>query len=53
MFTVVPGANFEKFFEELCALPADESPDMAKVTEIFNRYDIEILEPPSEFAKTG
>ncbi len=52
-FTVVPGANFEKFFEELCALPADEPPDMAKVAEIFNRYDIEILEPPSEFAKTG
>ena len=53
MFTVVPGANFEKFFEELCALPAGESLDMAKVTEIFNRYDIDILEPPSEFEKTG
>ena len=53
VFTIVPGANFEKFFEELCALPADEPPDMAKVTEIFNRYDIEILEPPLEFAKTG
>jgi hypothetical protein len=34
-------------------LPADELPDMAKVTEIFNRHDIEILEPPSEVAKTG
>jgi len=34
-------------------LPAGESPDMAKVTEIFNRYDIDILEPPSEFEKTG
>jgi quercetin dioxygenase-like cupin family protein len=53
MFTVVPGANFEKFFEELCALPADEPPNMTKVTEIFNRYDIEILEPPSELTTTG
>ncbi len=53
IYTVVPGANFEKFFEELCALPTDEPPDMAKVTEIFTRYDIPILEPPSELAKTG
>ena len=53
MFTVVPGANFEKFFEELCALPADGPPDMARVKEIFNRYDIEILEAPSKYAKTG
>lgn len=53
LFTVVPGVNFEKFFAELCALPADETPDMAKVTEIFNRYGMDILEPPSEFAKTG
>ena len=53
VFTVVPGANFEKFFEELCALPADGPPDMARVKEIFNRYDIEILEAPSEYAKTG
>jgi hypothetical protein len=34
-------------------ITADEPPDMAKVTEIFNRYDIVILEPPSEMAKTG
>ena len=53
LFTVVPGANFEKFFEGQCALPADEPPDMAKVAEIFHRYDIEILEPLSEVAKTG
>ena len=46
LFTVVPGENFEKFFEELSALPVDRPPDMAKVTEIFNRYDIEILAPP-------
>ncbi|HSB06147.1 MAG TPA: cupin domain-containing protein [Thermodesulfobacteriota bacterium] len=48
LFTVIPGSNFEKFFEELCALPANEPPDMAKVTEIFNRYDIEILVPPAK-----
>jgi quercetin dioxygenase-like cupin family protein len=53
LFTVVPGANFEQFFEELCALPADHPPDMAKVTEIFSHYDIEILEPPSDIAEVG
>ena len=43
LFTVMPGANFEKFFEELGSLPADREPDMGKVTEIFNRHDIRIL----------
>lgn len=47
IFTVIPGANFEKFFEELSALPADRPPDMARVREIFKRYDIEILTQPS------
>ena len=44
-WTVMPGANFEKFFEELGSLPADREPDMAKVTEIFNRHNIKILPP--------
>ena len=44
-WTVMPGANFEKFFEELGFLPADREPDMGKVTEIFNRHDIKILPP--------
>jgi quercetin dioxygenase-like cupin family protein len=43
LFTVIPGTNFEQFFEELSALPADRPPDMAKVAAIFKRYDIEIL----------
>jgi quercetin dioxygenase-like cupin family protein len=47
LFTVIPGPNFENFFEELSTLPSDVPPDMAKVTEIFKRYDIEILTPPS------
>lgn len=46
MFTIIPGANFEKFFEELSALPADPPPDMAKVAGIFARYGMTILEPP-------
>lgn len=53
LFVVLPGANFEKFFGELCALPADEPPDMATVTDIFNRYSMDILEPPSDIAKIG
>ena len=44
-WTAMPGANFEKFFEELGFLPADREPDMGKVTEIFNRHDIKILPP--------
>jgi quercetin dioxygenase-like cupin family protein len=44
-WTVMPGANFEKFFEEVGSLPADREPDMAKVAEIFNRHDIKILPP--------
>jgi len=44
-WTVMPGANFEKFFEELGALPAGTEPDMGKVTEIFNRHDITLLPP--------
>ena len=47
IFTVIPGGNFEKFFEELSALPADQPPDMTKVAEIFKRFDIEILAKPS------
>jgi quercetin dioxygenase-like cupin family protein len=46
LFTVIPGTNFEQFLEELSALPADGPPDMAKVTDIFQRYGIEILAPP-------
>lgn len=44
-WTVMPGANFEKFFEELSSLPADKEPDMGKVPEIFNRHGIKILPP--------
>jgi quercetin dioxygenase-like cupin family protein len=53
LFTVVPGKNFEKFFEQPCALPADEPPDMATVTEIFKRYGMDILEPPLDIARTA
>lgn len=53
VFTIVPGANFERFFEELCALPADEPPDLVKVTEIFNRYGMAMVEMPSQFAEPG
>ncbi len=46
LWTVIPGTNFEKFFEELGALPAGGPPDMAKVAAIFNKYEIELLPPP-------
>ena len=44
-WAVMPGVNFEKFFEELGSLPADMEPDREKVTEIFNRHGITILPP--------
>lgn len=42
-FLVSPGANFEKFFGELSALPPNQPPDMAKVMEIFDRYGLPIV----------
>lgn len=42
LWTVIPGGNFEDFFEELNALPAGP-PDMAKVVEIFGKYGMEVL----------
>lgn len=42
VFTVVPGASFEKFFDELAALPPG-APDMARVVAIFAKYGMEIL----------
>jgi hypothetical protein len=53
---VVPanaGANFGKSSEDLCASPSDEPPDMEVGTEVFERYDIRILESPSELVLTG
>ena len=44
LWTVVPGGNFEEFFEKLGALPADE-PDLKIVAEIFAAYGMNILIP--------
>ena len=44
LWTVVPGGNFEEFFEKLGALPAGE-PDMKVVAEIFAAYGMKILIP--------
>jgi len=46
LWTVIPGANFEKFFAELGALPAGGPPDMVKVAAIFSKYEIELLPLP-------
>jgi hypothetical protein len=45
LWTVIPGANFEEFFEELDALP-DGPPDLKKVAAIFAKYGMEILPLP-------
>ena len=44
LWTVVPGGNFEEFFEQLAALPGGE-PDLQKVAEIFASYGMKILIP--------
>jgi len=44
LWTVVPGGNFEEFFDQLGALPAGE-PDLKKVAEIFAKYGMKILVP--------
>ena len=44
LWTVVPGGNFEEFFDQLGALPAGE-PDLKKVAEIFTMYGMKILIP--------
>jgi quercetin dioxygenase-like cupin family protein len=46
LWAVIPGSNFEKFFEELGALPVGGPPDMAKVAAIFGKYEIELLPLP-------
>lgn len=48
LWTVTPGENFEPFFTELSELPADQPPDLEKVAEIFDRYEIALLPPPEE-----
>ncbi len=47
LIVVSPGENFERFFTELSALPANQPPDMAKVVEIFERYDLKVLAKPA------
>lgn len=44
IWTVVPGGNFEDFFNQLGALPAGE-PDLQKVAELFAAYGMKILIP--------
>lgn len=46
-FLASPGANFEKFFDELSALPDQLPPDMGKVAEIFARYGLPIVADPA------
>jgi len=42
IWTVVPGGNFEDFFNELGALPPGE-PDLQRVAEIFAAYGMQVL----------
>jgi quercetin dioxygenase-like cupin family protein len=42
LFTVVPGTNFEEFFEKLSELPAGNQ-DMKKIVETFAAYGMDVL----------
>jgi hypothetical protein len=44
IWTVVPGGNFEEFFDKLGTLPAG-NPDLKIVAEIFATYGMKILIP--------
>lgn len=44
IFTVVPGGNFEDFFNKLAALPPGP-PDMKRIIEIFAEHGMEVLLP--------
>lgn len=44
IWTVVPGGNFEEFFDKLGELPAGE-PDLQVVAQIFATYGMKILIP--------
>ena len=44
IWTVVPGGNFEEFFERLAALPPGP-PDLHKVAGIFSAYGMTIVAP--------
>lgn len=41
-----PGANDERSFDELGALPADAPPDVQKLVDIFAKYGMQVLPPP-------
>ena len=41
LFTVLPAANFERFFEELSRLPPGAPPE--RIAEVFERYDLHLL----------
>jgi len=44
LWTVIPGGNFEEFFEKLSQLPAGET-DLILVVEIFAAYGMKVLVP--------
>lgn len=44
LWTVIPGANFEEFFDKLGSLPAGE-PDIKVVAKLFADYGMQILMP--------
>lgn len=44
IWTVVPGGNFEEFFDKLSEVPAGE-PDLQLVAEIFAAYGMKVLIP--------
>jgi mannose-6-phosphate isomerase-like protein (cupin superfamily) len=44
LWTVIPGTNFEEFFEKLAELPAGE-PDLEVVAKIFADYGMKIIVP--------
>jgi hypothetical protein len=53
VYVVITPARFEGFFVDLAALSEKERGDLAKVTAIGKKYDLEILPPPGGTAPAG
>ena len=45
LWTIIPGASYEKFIEALARLPEDSMTDASDVRQLFSAYGIEILSP--------
>ena len=44
LWTIIPGASYERFIDALATLPEDSMTSMSEVRELFRAYGIDILD---------